>query len=66
MKKFLGIVTSIILIYAIYDIVFYRIGFFIDFHPEKEAITNIYTSDKKIYLKKEENNIPFEIKDNYI
>ncbi len=62
MKKFLGIVTSIILIYAIYDIVFYRIGFFIDFHPEKEAITNIYTSDKKIYLKKEDNNIPFEIK----
>jgi len=62
MKKFLGIVASIILIYAIYYIVFYRIGFFIDFNPGKEVIANVKTNAKSILLKEENQFNSFEIK----
>lgn len=62
MKKFLYLVISIILVYAIYDILFYRIGFFIDFHPEKEVEVNTTTIGKDIYLKKEKEFENFEIK----
>ncbi len=62
MKKFLIICLIIILCIAIYQIAFYRLGIYIDFHPNKEVTTFVKTENKKIYLNKGMGFEEFEIK----
>ncbi len=62
MKKFLIICIIIISLFAIYEIMFYRLGIFIDFEPNKEPTTFAKTQGKEIYINKNGNYEKFEIK----
>ena len=62
MKKFLIILSSIIAVILIYDLVYFRFGWYIDFYPDKEVKTFVKTEDDKIYMDKGNGYEPFEIK----
>lgn len=62
MKKFLYACIAIIIIISIYEITFYRLGFFIDFYPNKEVENFVKSEEKNIYLKEGNEFKNFEIK----
>lgn len=62
MRKFIIIISGLILIFLLNDIVFYQYGLFINFNPKKEVTTQIKTDGKKILLKKDNEYKEFEIK----
>lgn len=62
MKRFLYTCISIIVIIFIYEISYYRLGFFIDFHPNKEIENFVESEGKNIYIKEGNEFKNFEIK----
>lgn len=62
MKKFITICLITILIFATYEIAFYRLGIFIDWNPKKQPTTFVKVDNKKIYLNENDNYKEFEIK----
>ena len=62
MKKFFIACVIIISLFVIYQIVFYRLGLFIDFQPNKEPTTFVKAENKKIYLNQGNGYKEFEIK----
>ena len=62
MKKFLAVLSAVVVLVMIINNVHYRLGWFIDFNPGKEVTTFVKAEDKKIYINKGEGYEPFEIK----
>ena len=62
MKKFIIICFILIILFVIWDILYYRVGIYIDFNPNKEISTFTKTEGKNIYVKKNGNYETFEIK----
>lgn len=62
MKKFVIIVTALVAMYIGWDFAYYRLGFYIDFHPEQQVTTFIRTEGDSIYLNKGSGYEKFEIK----
>ena len=62
MKKFIAIVSIIVVVVILFDICHYRLGLYIDFQPQKEVTTFIKTEDDKILLNKGDGYKEFEIK----
>ena len=62
MKKFIAIVSIIVVVVILFDTGYYRLGLYIDFHPQKEVATFIKTEDDKILLNKGNGYKEFEIK----
>ena len=62
MKKFITIVSIIVILVILFDACHYRLGLYIDFHPQKEVTTFIKTEDDKILLNKGNGYKEFEIK----
>ena len=50
MKKFLIIVGIVVFFYVVYDICFYRLGIYFDFHPNQEITTNAVVKRKNIFM----------------
>lgn len=62
MKKFILIVTIVVVLFFICDILYYRLGIYIDLDPKKEITTFMTTDDDIIYIEKNGKKEPFEIK----
>ncbi len=62
MKKFIAIVSIIVILVILFDTCYYRLGLYIDFQPQKEVTTFIKTEDDKILLNKGDGYKEFEIK----
>lgn len=62
MKKFLIIVGIVVFFYVVYDICFYRLGIYFDFHPNQEITTNAVVKRKNIYIEKDHQYQNFEIR----
>ena len=62
MKKFIAIVSIIVVLVILFDTCYYRLGLYIDFQPQKEVATFIKTEDDKILLNKGNGYKEFEIK----
>ncbi len=62
MKKFLIILSSVIAVILLYDLTHYRLGWYIDLHPDKEVSTFVKVCGKEIQIDKGEGYEPFEIR----
>lgn len=61
MKKFIVIISTLIILYFIFDLCFYRLGFFINFNYN-DITYNVKQEGKKILLKNNNKFEEFEIK----
>lgn len=62
MKKFILIVTIVVVLFFICDTLYYRMGIYIDLDPQKEITTFMTTDEDTIYIDKNGKKEPFEIK----
>ena len=62
MKKFIIICSILIILFIILDVLYYRMGIYIDFNPTQEITTFTKTQGKDIYVKENGNFEKFEIK----
>lgn len=62
MKKFILIVSTIVALLMFWDTAHYRLGWYLDLHPNQEVTTFMKTMGKEIYMKKEDTFEKFEIK----
>ena len=49
MKKFVILIAALVALYIGYDYAYYRLGWYIDLHPEEAVSTFMRTEDGKIY-----------------
>lgn len=62
MKKFILLAVCAVLLYLVWDTAYYRLGFYIDFHPDQQVETFMKTDTDTVYMKRGENYEPFEIR----
>lgn len=62
MKKFIIVVSVIVCLVILFDTAYYRLGFYVDFEPDKPVTTFVKTEDDKIYLDRGNGYEEFEIK----
>lgn len=62
LKKFLILLCSVVLLVLLYDIVYYRLGWYIDLHPKQEVETFVKVRGTEICLDQGEGYQPFEIR----
>lgn len=63
MKKFIIIVSAVVLLYLAIDYAYYNLGIYIDFGSDKPVEYFVKTDDKQIYMKGDNGEYaPFEIK----
>ena len=62
MKKFIITVSLMVCLYLIVDFAYYRLGIYVDLHPEQEVTAFMKVEKKQIYIKGDNGYEPFEIK----
>jgi len=62
MKRFILIVSVIVVLIIFYDMAYYRMGWYIDIKPNKEVTTFVKTDEDTIYLDRGNGFEAFEIK----
>lgn len=62
MKKFIIVVSVVVCLVILFDTCYYRLGFYIDFNPDKEVTTFVKTDDDVICINKGNGYEKFEIK----
>ncbi|MHB1152430.1 MAG: family 2 glycosyl transferase [Eubacteriales bacterium] len=62
MKKFIIVVSIIVILMIAFDFVYYHLGWYIDIHPGREVMAFIKTDGKKIYKQSGSGYEEFEIK----
>jgi len=62
MKKFLIVLSSVIVLILIYDAVYYRFGWYIDMHPNRKVSTFVKVSGQEMYIDKGNGYEAFEIR----
>lgn len=62
MKKYIIIVSILVVMYFVGDALYYRYGLYIDFNPSEKVTTFMKTDGKDILMKKNGKYEPFEIK----
>lgn len=62
MKKFILVVSILVVIYFAFDALYYRYGFYIDLDPSEKVTTFTKTDGDKILIKKSSKYKPLEIK----
>lgn len=62
MKKFILIVCAAVAAVVLWDFSYYRLGVYIDFHPDQMVTTFVKTEDQTIYKENDGVYEPFEIK----
>ena len=62
MKKFLIVLSAVVALFLIYDTLYFRFGWYIDFQPGEEVTTFVKTEGNGIYLDCGNGYEPFEIK----
>ena len=62
MKKFIAIVSMLVILAIAADTAYYSMGFYVDFHPENVVTTFVRADADVIYLNRGNGYEPFEIK----
>ena len=62
MKKFIIVFSALIVLYFAYDTVRYRLGWYIDLHPQQEVTAFMSTDEQNIYMDRGSGAEPFTIK----
>ncbi len=62
MKKYLIAVGIFIVAAFIWNTAYYRLGIYIDLHPDEPVSTFMKTDEKNIYMEKDGEYVPFEIR----
>lgn len=62
MKKFIIAVSAVICLYLAWDYAYYRMGIYVDIHPEREVTTFMKVDGNQIYQKGDSGYEPFEIR----
>lgn len=62
MKKFIVIVSAVVLLVLFGNILYYQFGFYIDFRPGAAATTKMSTDEDTIYIEEDGKKAPFEIR----
>ncbi len=62
MKKFLIILSSLVALVLLYDTIYFRVGWYIDIHPNQEVTAFVKTEGNKICMDKGNGYEPFEIR----
>ncbi len=62
MKKFIAIMLAIAVAFFILDSAYYRLGWYIDLHPQQPVTTFVKTEGDRIYLDSGSGYEPFEIR----
>ncbi|MDD6879167.1 MAG: hypothetical protein PUD59_02940, partial [bacterium] len=62
MKKFIIVVSILVALVIAFDTAYYRLGIFIDFHPNKAVTTFVKTDGEEIFIKTDDGYEPFVIK----
>lgn len=62
MKKFIAVVTVIVILFIAFDSAYYRLGWYIDFSPNEPVTTFMKTDENTVYMKTQNGYEPFEIK----
>lgn len=62
MKKFIAIMLAIAVAFFILDSAYYRLGWYIDLHPQQPVTTFVKTEVDRIYLDSGSGYEPFEIR----
>lgn len=62
MKKFIIVVSILVVLFIAADTAYYRLGFYIDFNPKKPVTTFVKTDAEQIYMDRGNGYEPFEIK----
>lgn len=62
MKKFITIACILVLALFVGSIVFYRLGIYIDLRPNAPISTFMHTEGKTIYMDRDGESVPFEIR----
>lgn len=62
MKKFIIVVASLVVLYIGWDYAYYRLGWYVDLHPDEEVTTFMEIEGEKIYQQTSEGKKEFEIR----
>ena len=62
MKKFIIAVSIVVLLMAAAHALYYRAGVYIDLHPDEPVTTFMTTDEDTIYMIREDERVPFEIR----
>lgn len=62
MKRFITIVSALVVLYIAADTAFYRLGFYIDFHPSQAVTTFTRADEDTLYLNTGSGYAPFEVR----
>ena len=62
MKKFLAVISAVVILAMVWDTVYYRLGWYIDLKPNKEVTAFAKTQGDRIYLDRGNGYQPFEIR----
>lgn len=62
MKKFIIVVCIVVLVFVGWNIAYYRMGIYIDLHPNVPVTTFMKTDSDIIYMEREGEYVPFEIR----
>ena len=62
MKKFIIVIAALVVLYIGWDYAYYRLGWYIDLHPDQAVTTFMRTEGDKIYRLTDEGEEEFEIR----
>lgn len=62
MKKFIIIISIVVLLIFVINEAYYRFGIYIDLNPEEKVSTFMTADEDTIYIKKDGKTVPFEIR----
>lgn len=62
MKKFIIVVASLVVLYIGWDYAYYRLGWYVDLHPDEEVTTFMEIEGEQIYQQSSEGKKEFEIR----
>lgn len=62
MKKFIIVVAALVVLYIGWDYAYYRLGWYIDLHPDEEVTTFMEIEGENIYQQTSEGKKEFEIR----
>lgn len=62
MKKFIIAAICAVALYFFWNVAYYRMGIYIDFHPQNPVTTFMTTDQTTIYMEQNGQSVPFEIR----
>lgn len=62
LKKFIIAVSAVIVLIFVWNVAYYRLGIYIDLHPDAPVTTFMTTDENTIYMQQNGETVPYEIR----